>query len=189
MLTIRPVEPGDEEVLAPLCDILADSIAGGASIGFLEPLLPETAERYWRAVLASLGDDLRLWVAELDWEIVGTVQLARCEKANGRHRAEVRKLLVRRAERGQGIARRLMDTVEDCAREMGLLLLHLDTHTGSDAEFLYLRLGWTKVGVIPEYAGTPDGVLQDCSFLYKQLSPADGPPADRAAVAELPDTP
>jgi acetyltransferase len=169
MLTIRPVEPGDEEVLAPLCDILADSIEGGASIGFLDPLLPETAERYWRGVLAAVGADLRLWVAELDWEIVGTVQLARCEKENGRHRAEVRKLLVLRAERGQGIARRLMDTVEDCAGEMGLTLLHLDTHTGSDAEFLYRHLGWTNVGAIPEYAATPDGVLQACSFLYKRL--------------------
>ena len=33
----------------------------------------------------------------------------------------------------------------------------LDTVTGDDGERLYERLGWIRVGVIPDYALYPDG--------------------------------
>ena len=46
----------------------------------------------------------------------------------------------------------------------------LDTVTGSDAERLYQRLGWTRVGVVPDYAHWPDGGLCDTTFFYKRLT-------------------
>ena len=48
----------------------------------------------------------------------------------------------------------------------------LDTVTGSTAERLYLRLGWTRVGVIPNYALMPDGAPCDTTVFYKSLSGA-----------------
>ena len=44
-----------------------------------------------------------------------------------------------------------------------------DTVTGDDAERLYERLGWTRVGVIPNYALYPDGRLCATTVFYKQL--------------------
>ena len=47
----------------------------------------------------------------------------------------------------------------------------LDTVTGSDAERLYTRLGWTRVGEIPDYALFPDGGPCATTFFYKALRP------------------
>ena len=49
-----------------------------------------------------------------------------------------------------------MERAEKEARAEGKTLLVLDTVTGSSAERLYERLGWTRVGVIPGYALYPD---------------------------------
>jgi hypothetical protein len=48
-------------------------------------------------------------------------------------------------------------------------LLILDTVTGGDAERLYMSLGWTRVGVIPDYAVDPDGELCAATYLYRTL--------------------
>jgi hypothetical protein len=45
----------------------------------------------------------------------------------------------------------------------------LDTETGSVAEDLYLTAGWTRYGIVPDYAADPAGVPRDCSFFYKRL--------------------
>jgi hypothetical protein len=50
------------------------------------------------------------------------------------------------------------------ARLEGKSLLVLDTVTGDAAERLYARLGWTRVGEIPNYALYPDG--RPCSTTY-----------------------
>jgi len=47
--------------------------------------------------------------------------------------------------------------------------LVLDTATGGDAERLYARLGWTFVGVIPDYALWPQGGLCSTSLYYRRL--------------------
>jgi hypothetical protein len=41
--------------------------------------------------------------------------------------------------------------------------------TGDAAERLYERLGWMRVGVIPDYALYPDGRLCATTVFYKQL--------------------
>ena len=48
-------------------------------------------------------------------------------------------------------------------------LLVLDTVTGDDAERLYTRLGWTRVGVIPNYALYPDGRPCDTTVFWKAV--------------------
>ncbi len=166
---VREAGPGEPGLLDALCRLLLDSVAGGASVGFLSSLTVEEAARFWSETLHALGERARLWVASVDDEIVGTVQVARCAKPNGRHRGDLQKLLVLRGHRGHGIATALMDAAERGAAESGLTLLVLDTIRGCDAERLYRRLGWQRAGEIPDYAGTPDGVLHPTVYYYKNL--------------------
>lgn len=169
MITLRALLPGQPLPLAGLSDLLVDAVHGGASVGFLAPLAPETAAAYWQDVAASLGPGLLLWVAEEGEQVVGAVQLAPALRENGRHRAEVCKLFVRRSHRGRGVASRLMGALEAAAREDGRTLLVLDTQAGSDAEAVYRHLGWQRAGEIPAYAASPEGTLHATALYFKQL--------------------
>jgi hypothetical protein len=62
-----------------------------------------------------------------------------------------------------------MHAIEAAARELGKTLLVLDT-SSADAERLYQRLGWQRVGVIPGYALWPAGGLVDTTVFYKDLT-------------------
>jgi len=97
------------------------------------------------------------------------VQLSLGQKENGRHRAEVQKLLVHTRYRNRGLGRRLMDAIESEARQRDLTLLVLDTIAGELAEQLYLKLGYVRVGEIPNYASFPDGRLWTTVIFYEEL--------------------
>jgi predicted acetyltransferase len=152
-----------------LADVLVDTVHDGASIGFLSPLSRETASTYWSGVFEALDDDLMLWIVSAGGKILGTVQLSRCTKQNGRHRAELQKLLVHPSARGRGIATQLVSAAEAQARAEGCTLLVLDTEAGSLAETLYRRLGWRKSGEIPRYAGKPGGELIPTAYYFKWI--------------------
>jgi acetyltransferase len=168
-LVVRRVAATELELIEPLGNLLIDAVHSGASIGFLAPVARETADRYWHGVFASLSESLLLWVAERDGVVVGTVQLALCDKENGRHRAEVQKLQVLRAARGIGVSTLLMCELEAEARRRKRSLLFLDTLLASHAEDVYRHLGWTRAGEIPDYATTPGGELFPTVLYFKQL--------------------
>jgi GNAT superfamily N-acetyltransferase len=154
-----------------LADILLDCVAGGASIGFLSSLTKTDAEAFIEKVLTSVERGERmLFAAFMDATLVGTVQLIPAAMENQPHRADVAKLQVHRSARGHGAASALMRRAEEAALAAGRSLLVLDTCEGSDAEKLYLRLGWNKAGVIPKYALFPDGSYCDTVVFWKQLS-------------------
>jgi hypothetical protein len=48
-------------------------------------------------------------------------------------------------------------------------VLVLDTVTGGDAERLYARAGWSRVGEVPNFALMPDGALCGTTFFHRQL--------------------
>ena len=154
---------------AELVALLADSVDGGASIGYVLPHATADYARFWDGVAddVSVGERMVLG-CERDGMIVGSIQLAPCTKANGRHRAEVQKLMVLRAARGEGIGTRLMRDVEALAARRGFRLLLLDTRADSTAERLYRRLGWHPFGRVPDYASDPDGTLAECVFFFKR---------------------
>jgi GNAT superfamily N-acetyltransferase len=168
-VTVRRLLPGDSSLVEPLCSLLTDAVQSGASIGFLAPVARETAHRYWSGILAALGDSLLLWVAESRGQVVGSVQLALCEKENGRHRGEVQKLFVLTSARGLGISSLLMQAAEAAARAEGRTLLVLDTLLGSHAENVYRHLGWQRAGEIPAFAAAPDGELFPTVYYFKRL--------------------
>jgi GNAT superfamily N-acetyltransferase len=162
----RPAADADVRELAQL---LLDAVASGASVGFLDSLSADDAAEWWRAKLAS-ADPRAVFLVARDAEgIAGTVQLLPAAMPNQQHRADIAKLQVHRRARGQGLGRALMEAIEDRARAAGFTLLTLDTKLGDVAETLYERSGWTRVGVIPNYALDPDGSSCDTVIFYKQL--------------------
>lgn len=158
--------------VAELSSVLIDCVEGGASVSFMAPLTRERADAFWRRVAEGVAAGDRLLVVAEDGagEIVGTVQVVFAVPENQPHRGDVAKMLVRRSIRRQGLGAQLMRAAEDAALAAGRTLLVLDTVTGSDAERLYQRLGWSRVGVVPDYALWPDGRLCDTTFFYKRLT-------------------
>ncbi len=155
-----------------LTDVLLDCVEGGASVSFMWPLPRQRALAFWRGVADGVQRGERvLLVAEDDaGRIVGTVQLITALPDNQPHRADVAKMLVRRSARRRGVAQQLMVALDDAARAAGKSVLVLDTVTGGDAERLYQRAGWQRVGEIPKYALRPDGPFCATTFFYKHLS-------------------
>lgn len=124
-----------------LSDVLIDCVEGGASVSFMAPLPRDKARAFWRDVAESVARGERtLFVAEdADGRIVGTVQMITRLPENQPHRAAGKTILV------------------------------LDTVTGGNAERLYERAGWQRVGVVPDYALMPDGAPCATTFFYKRI--------------------
>ena len=161
---------GVSEQLPQLCELLRDSVASGASVGFLHPMPAGEAELFWSEMAADVQKGTRIiCVAETDGHIAGCVHLALVTKPNGRHRAEVQKLLVHTRHRRQGIGRALMNKVEAIARAHGRTLLVLDTIRGDSAEKLYRSLGWTEAGGIPGFAMSSKGGLEETVIFFKEI--------------------
>jgi hypothetical protein len=66
-----------------------------------------------------------------------------------------------------------MNVAVERARSLGLGLLWLSTHADSDADRIYSHLGWTRYGVIPDYAVLPSGDLAANAFYYLKLTKID----------------
>jgi GNAT superfamily N-acetyltransferase len=166
------VRPATGDDVGALGRLLGDCVRDGASVGYLADVDVATSEAFWRARLAD--PDALVLVADLDdrvdGRVVGTVTLLPAPMPNGRHRAEVSKLLVAPAARGRGLARQLLRALEAEALQRGCWLLLLDTQTGSAAEGLYAADGWAVTGMLPDHAATPDGVLRPTTFMSKRLA-------------------
>ena len=157
--------------LGALAGVLLDCVAGGASVSFMASLTRTQAEAFFEAVWQGVHRGERILLAAFDdSQLIGTVQIVNASAPNQPHRADIAKLLVHRSARGQGVAGRLMRQAEEASLRAGKTLLTLDTATGSVAEKLYASLGWTRVGVIPNYAQYPDGRWCDTTVFFKNLA-------------------
>ena len=167
---IRRLDAVDESRIEALADLLIDCIDGGAGVSFLHPLAPDKARAFWRDVADDVSKGARaLLVAEDDSGIVGTVQLVLAQPENQPHRADLSKMLVHTRARRRGLGAALLGAAEQTARDCGKTLLVLDTNSGSDAERLYERLGWVRVGEIPDFSVQPRGGLRATTVFYKKL--------------------
>ncbi len=111
-----------------------------------------------------------LLVAGDEHGICGTVQLILDLQENQPHRADLAKMLVHRRARRQGLGAALMLAAESMARVCGKTLLVLDAVTNGDAARLYERLGWVRVGDIPDFALMPDGAPCSTTYFYRNLN-------------------
>jgi ribosomal protein S18 acetylase RimI-like enzyme len=152
-----------------LAEVLVDCVEGGASVSFMLPFSHGEARTFFEKVIASVArDDTVLVVAKLDGRIVGTVQVGIDMTPNQPHRGDIKKLLVHRAARRHGLGAKLMERAEAEAKARGRSLLVLDT-AGDEAERLYVRGGWQRVGVIPDYAMWPQGGFCDTTLYWKKI--------------------
>ncbi|HVW95663.1 MAG TPA: GNAT family N-acetyltransferase [Mucilaginibacter sp.] len=153
-------------------ELLHACVHQGASIGFILPFSQHDAESYWqdRIIPALQKPGLIMLAARKNSLLAGTVQLDYDTMPNQPHRAEVRKLMVHPTFRRQGIARLLMNEIEQQAYRLNRSLLTLDTRTGDAAEPLYTSLGFRISGVIPGYCLDPfEDKLDSTTIMYKPL--------------------
>jgi acetyltransferase len=154
-----------------LVNLLRECVHSGASLGFLAPLTDAEAIEFWNDLEPQIRSGSRtVLVARENGRIVGSGQLAYGMKTNGRHRAEVCKVMVLPSHRRRGIAALLMSELERHAREHAIRLLYLDTSEGrSGACEFYESLGYTHAGGIPEWARDPDGQMAKNAIYFKLL--------------------
>jgi GNAT superfamily N-acetyltransferase len=156
-----------------LAAVLVDCVAGGASVSFMAGYSKPEAEAFYRGCAEGAARGERVILAAFDGEtIVGTAQVILAMPPNQPHRGEVAKMLVHRSARGRGAGAALLAACEREAARHGKTLLVLDTVPGMAGERLYDRGGWTRVGVIPDFALMPDGTPCPTMFFYKRISPA-----------------
>ncbi|WP_374445265.1 GNAT family N-acetyltransferase [Stella sp.] len=173
-LAVRLLSPPEAEAAVPqLARILVDCVAGGASVGFMNPLTQDRAERFWAGVAAGVAAGQRLLLAAAPaggGPPIGTVQVVLSQPENQPHRGDISKMLVMRAARGRGAGQALMRAAERAALAHGKTLLVLDTASDA-AERLYAREGWVRVGAVPDFALLPEGPPCETVFYYKRLAP------------------
>jgi GNAT superfamily N-acetyltransferase len=170
---IRRLRVLKDDHIAGLADLLIDCVEGGASVNFMHPLTRERATDFWRGVARAVAAGERvLLVAEDADGICGTVHLILDLPENQPHRADLAKMLVHRRARRRGVGAALMRAAESTALERGRTLLVLDAVTGGDAARLYERLGWVRVGDVPNFALYPRGGLCSTTYFYRDLSGA-----------------
>ena len=162
--------PVADTALDQLAAVLVDCVEGGASVSFMSPFSHAEALAFFRKVAGSVASgDTVLLAARLDGRIVGTVQLGLDTPPNQPHRGDIKKLLVHRSARGHGVGAALMAQLEEEARRRGRWLVVLDTVPGENGYRLYVREGWSRTGIIRDYAMFPDGRLCDTAVFWKRL--------------------
>ena len=167
--SVRRLDALEDAQIDDLAGVLMDCVDGGASVSFMRPLPHERAVAFWRGIAQDVDAGGRaLLVAEDALGICGTVHLVLSQPENQPHRAELSKMLVHRRARCQGVGAALLQAAEATARECQKSLLVLDT-ASDEAERLYERQGWTRVGVIPGYALLPEGGLCATTLFYRNL--------------------
>jgi len=172
-LEIAELDPhGLDRLVGKLGALIGACVSAGASIGFVLPFERVQAEAFWSVTIAPelKNNSLRLLVAMVDGQPVGTGLLAHSMPANQPHRAEIRKVMVHPDWRRRGIARLLIAGLEDRAKAMGKTLLTLDTRTGDAAEPLYASMGYQTTGIIPGYCiDAITGALDGTTIMYKNI--------------------
>jgi len=169
-IQIRRLPRVSEAQVQALAELLVNVVEGGASVSFMLPLPLSKAADFWRRVAIGVEQGERaLLIAEDAQGLVGTVQLILAQPDNQPHRADLAKMLVHTRARRRGLGAALMRAAEQLGRDCGKTLLVLDTVTGSDAERLYTKLGWRRVGEIPGYALFPRGGLCSTTYFYREL--------------------
>lgn len=168
---IRRVHRLDARLIAELAALTKDCVDGGASIGFMQPFPLERGTEFWTRIAEAVAAGQRaLLVAEDNDGVCGTVQLILDQPDNQPHRADLAKMQVHRRVRRQGVGAALLAAAERTAKECGKTLLVLDAVTDGDAARLYAKLGWVRVGDIPNFALFPQGGYCSTTYFYKALA-------------------
>lgn len=136
-LVIRDAERDD---LQAIVTQLGDDVLGAGREG-------NVVDDAYEAAFDAINDDARnrLIVAELDGDVVGSMQLTYIPGLghHGAERTQVESVRVNSDRRGQGIGESMMSWVIDDAKARGHAFVQLaTTKTRVDAQRFYVRLGF-----------------------------------------------
>lgn len=144
-----------------LCDATDEAIEAGGGFGWVKIPERDILERYWNGVLTM--PSRTLFVAKLDGVICGTCQLIKNPPNNEAqsHAVQLTTNFVTPWARGHGLAKLLVTTAEQFAKEEGFKVINLDVReTLNDAMQLYELLGFKRIGEHPCYAVVKDKTLK-----------------------------
>ena len=164
-----PLEVSFEEIKS-LKNLLKDAVANNYSVGFMQDSTEADFEKFWLDEIKMCDSENGIFLAFTGDQVLGSVIVTRELRANGRHRAEFRKLLVHSKAQKMGIGTALEKLATNYAKEIGLKLLYLDSATSYLIDGVYEKWGWKKSGEIPNFAKNPDGSLVSTWFFYKLLN-------------------
>ncbi|MFD8692407.1 GNAT family N-acetyltransferase [Streptomyces sp. NPDC059651] len=133
--------------------ILADLVAGGAALGWVEPpSRDEVAELLGDVVSAARAGDASLRAAYLGRALAGFGYWLRYSRPTHRPHADLEKLAVDAAAHGRGVGRALTAALIADARERDIEVLTLDARgDNTPALHLYRSLGFTEYGRLPDF--------------------------------------
>jgi ribosomal protein S18 acetylase RimI-like enzyme len=168
---IKTLSPRELDAAMPtLVEQLQESVAQGASLGFLAPLSSHDALDYWLSVRSQMESGARVVLAAYAQErVIGSGQLSLAPWSNGKHRAIVEKMIVSTPMRGRGIGKALLNALLEAARLRGRSLLLINARRDDPAERLYKSMGFKEFGIIPGYTIDADGRRQDNVCMYREL--------------------
>jgi ribosomal protein S18 acetylase RimI-like enzyme len=160
--------------LDDLCEATNAAIIEGGGFGWVNSQDRAALARHFRGVL--LVPDRTLFIARLDGTVVGSAQLVRPPRNNEAQAfaAQLVHAYIAPYARGFGLARQLMERVEEHAAATGLRVLNLDVReTQVQAIALFEALGYVRWGTHPCYARV-DGRTVAGHFYHKLLEPGRG---------------
>jgi ribosomal protein S18 acetylase RimI-like enzyme len=143
----------DEAVADAAHAILAELVAGGAALGWVDP--PSRAEV--GALLAKVSEaatsgDGALRLAYSGERLAGLGYWLRYERPTHRPHADLEKIAVATDAQGTGIGRLLTAALVDSARAAGVEVLTLDARGDNiHARHLYRTLGFSEYGRLPDF--------------------------------------
>jgi ribosomal protein S18 acetylase RimI-like enzyme len=149
------VQAADREFVASAHQILADLVAAGAALGWVEP--PDQAEvaALIADVLAAVhaGDaSLRASLGE-DGTLLGLGYWQRYERPTHWPHADLQKVAVAPGAQGRGVGRALVTALVADARKADIEVLTLDCRADNvSALHLYESLGFTEYGRLEKFA-------------------------------------
>ncbi len=165
--------------LEELCEATNAAIVEGGGFGWVQPQDRAVLARHFRGVL--LVPDRVLFLARLDGMVVGSAQLLRPPRNNEAQAfaAQLTHAYIAPYARGHGLARKLVERVEQHAASVGFRVLNLDVReTQVRAIALFESLGYIRWGTHPAYARV-DGRTVAGHHYYKLLEPGRGRSTER----------
>jgi ribosomal protein S18 acetylase RimI-like enzyme len=162
-----------EQDLDELCEATEEAIIDGNGFGWLKPPQSRVLQSYWKGVL--LVPQRELFIARLAGHIVGSAQLLKPPPNNEAqsHSATLTTFFIAPDARGHGLARGLLQAVEDSARAQGFDLIDLDVReTQAAAISLYEGAGFKRWAIKQRYAKV-NGAYVAGWFYSKNLTAAE----------------
>ncbi|MDP2205447.1 MAG: GNAT family N-acetyltransferase [Alphaproteobacteria bacterium] len=171
LMTIDIVDQLTPADLNDLCDATDAAVEAGGGFGWIVPPAREVMERYWKGVMVV--PERHLLLARIDGIVCGAVQLIEPSRHNEAQAfsATLLAAFIAPWARGRGAGRKLTETAEKLALEMGYKVLQLDVReTQAAAIYLYESMGYVRWGINPAYAQIGSALVSGY-YYAKTISP------------------